>query len=156
MKDSNSLRWIIKNGKKQIPKIIILSISNMILALVSTGLALVSKYAIDAAQKAANAKTDLEFTHYRNLIILFGIAILLIISGRLLLRIFAQSLTIKVQASMEMQMRTSLFNKILSKKYDRINSYHSGELMNRMTSDIKIVTDGITTIVPNMLYFITQ
>ena len=38
MKDSNSLRWIIKNGKKQIPKIIILSISNMILALVSTGL----------------------------------------------------------------------------------------------------------------------
>lgn len=156
MKDSNSLCWIIKNGKKQIPKIIILSISNMILALVSTGLALVSKYAIDAAQKAANAKTDLEFVHYRNLIILFGIAILLIISGRLFLRIFAQSLTIKVQASMEMQMRTSLFNKILSKKYDRINSYHSGELMNRMTSDIKIVTDGITTIVPNMLYFITQ
>ena len=28
MKDSNSLRWIIKNGKKQIPKIIILSISS--------------------------------------------------------------------------------------------------------------------------------
>lgn len=156
MKDSNSLRWLIKNGKKQIPKIIILSISNMILALVSTGLALVSKYAIDAAQKAANAKTDLDFVHYRNLIILFGIIIMLIISGRLLLRIFAQSLTIKVQASMEMQMRTNLFNTILAKKYDKINSYHSGELMNRMTSDIKIVTDGITTIVPNMLYFITQ
>ncbi len=156
MKDSNSLRWIIKNGKKQIPQIIILSISNMILALVSTGLALVSKYAIDAAQKAANAKSDLEFVHYRNLIILFGAAILLIILGRLLLRIFAQSLTIKVQASMEMQMRTNLFNTILVKKYDKINSYHSGELMNRMTSDTKIVTDGIATIVPNMLYFITQ
>lgn len=149
MKDSNSLRWIIKNGKKQIPQIIILSISNMILALVS-------KYAIDAAQKAANAKSDLEFVHYRNLIILFGAAILLIILGRLLLRIFAQSLTIKVQASMEMQMRTNLFNTILVKKYDKINSYHSGELMNRMTSDTKIVTDGIATIVPNMLYFITQ
>ncbi len=156
MKDSNSLRWIIKNGKKQIPQIIILSISNMILALVSTGLALVSKYAIDAAQKAANAKSDLEFVHYRNLIILFGAAILLIILGRLFLRIFAQSLTIKVQASMEMQMRTNLFNTILVKKYDKINSYHSGELMNRMTSDTKIVTDGIATIVPNMLYFITQ
>lgn len=156
MKDSNSLRWIIKNGKKQIPQIIILSISNMILALVSTGLALVSKYAIDAAQKAANAKSDLEFVHYRNLIILFGAAILLIILGRLLLRIFAQSLTIKVQASMERQMRTNLFNTILVKKYDKINSYHSGELMNRMTSDTKIVTDGIATIVPNMLYFITQ
>ena len=28
--------------------------------------------------------------------------------------------------------------------------------MNRMTSDIKIVTDGITSIVPNLLYFVTQ
>ncbi|MFR4319455.1 MAG: hypothetical protein ACLT2Z_08960 [Eubacterium sp.] len=27
--------------------------------------------------------------------------------------------------------------------------------MNRITSDIKIVTDGITSIIPNMLYFIT-
>ncbi len=53
-------------------------------------------------------------------------------------------------------MRTNLFNTILVKKYDKINSYHSGELMNRMTSDTKIVTDGIATIVPNMLYFITQ
>lgn len=156
MKNSNSLKWIIKNGKKEIPKIIILSISNIVLALVNTILALVSKYAIDAAQNAAGAKTHQEFAHYRNLIIVFGVAILLIISGRLILRIYAQSLIIKVQARMEMAMRTSLFNGILAKRYDKINSYHSGELMNRMTSDIKIVTEGITGIVPNLLYFITQ
>ena len=58
MTNSNSLGWIIKNSKKQIPRIIILSMSNMILALVTTALALVSKYAIDAAQKAANATND--------------------------------------------------------------------------------------------------
>lgn len=156
MKNSNSLGWIIKNSKKEIPKIIILSVSNMVLALVSTILALVSKYAIDAAQKAAGAKNHQEFIHYRNLIIVFGVAILLIISCRLLLRIYAQSLTIKIQARMEMGMRTRLFSGILSKEYDKINSFHSGELMNRMTSDIKIVTDGMTSIVPNLLYFITQ
>lgn len=156
MKNSNSIHWIMKNSKKEIPKIIILSISNMLLALVSTGLALVSKYAIDAAQRAASAETTQDFAHYRNLIIVFGVAILLIISGRLVLRIYAQSLTIKVQARMEMEMRSKLFNEILAKKYDKINSFHSGELMNRMTSDIKIVTEGITGIVPNLLYFITQ
>lgn len=156
MKNSESLRWIIKNSKKEIPQIIILSISNIILALVSTMLALVSKYAIDAAQKAAGAVGRQEFLHYRNLIFVFGLVILLIISARLFLRIYAQSLTIKVQAHMEMTMRTSLFREILSKKYDEINMFHSGELMNRMTSDIKIVTDGITGIVPNLLYFITQ
>lgn len=156
MKNSSSLRWIINNSKKEIPKIVILSISNIVLALVSTMLALVSKYAIDAAQKAAGAKNHQEFVHYRDLIIVFGVVILLIITGRLILRICAQSLTIKVQARMEMAMRTKLFNEILTKKYDEINSFHSGELMNRMTSDIKIVTEGVTGIVPNLLYFITQ
>lgn len=156
MKNSAGLRWIIKNSKKEIPHIIILSISNIVLALVSTGLALVSKYAIDAAQKAAGAASRQEFMHYRNLIIMFGMVILLIIIGRLLLRIYAQSLTIKVQARLEMAMRTGLFQKILAKKYEEINVFHSGELMNRMTSDIKIVTEGITGIVPNLLYFIAQ
>ena len=156
MKDTKSLRWIIKNGKKQIPKIIILSISNMILALVTTMLALVSKYAIDSAQKAAGAVSDANFIYYRNRIVLYGIIILAIIVLRLVLRVCTQSLTIKVQAGMEMHMRSKLFKKILNKKYNSINKYHSGELMNRLTSDIKIITDGITTIVPNFLYFVTQ
>lgn len=156
MKDSRSLRWVVKNSKKQIPKIIILSLLNIVLALVSTALALVSKYAIDAAQMAAGAKDSSEFVHYRNLIIWFGIIILFIISGRLLLRIYEQSLSIKIQATLEMKMRSRLFDGILKKEFDKMNAYHSGDLMNRITSDIKIITDGITGIVPNMLYFITQ
>lgn len=156
MKDRDSLKWIVKNGKKYIPKIFILSISNIILALVSTCLALISKYAIDAATKAAGASNSQDFINYKNQIVFYGILILVIILGRLILRIYTQSLAIKVQAGMEMYMRSQLFAEILSKKFDKINTYHSGELMNRITSDIKIITDGITTIVPNFLYFITQ
>ena len=33
MKDTKSLKWIIKNGKKEILKILILSVSNIVLAL---------------------------------------------------------------------------------------------------------------------------
>ena len=96
--NSNSLRWLVKNSKKQIPPRVIISISNIILALVSTILAIVSKYAIDSAQRAAGAKNHQEFIQFRNLIIVYGVVIMLIILGRLLLRIFTQSLTIKVQA----------------------------------------------------------
>ncbi|WP_302625618.1 ABC transporter ATP-binding protein [uncultured Eubacterium sp.] len=156
MKDTNSLRWIIKNGKGQIPKIIILSVSNMILASVATALALVSKYAIDSAQRAAMADGGAEFAHYRNQIVFYGVLILAIITFRLCLRVYTQSLAIKIQASLEMHMRSNLFEDILKKKFNCINQYHSGELMNRITSDIKIITDGITTIVPNFLYFVTQ
>lgn len=154
--NSKGLRWIIKNGKKEIPFIVILSISYIVLASVSTLLALVSKYAIDAAQKAAGAANHQQFVLYRNRIILFGILIFAIIAGRLIIRVMTQSLEIKVQARLEMNMRNHLFTSILCKKYDAINVYHSGELINRITSDIKIITDGITFIIPDLLYYVTQ
>lgn len=109
MKNQNSLKWIIKNSKGEIPKIVILSISNILLALVATVLALVSKLAIDSAQRAATASSNAEFLHYRNLIIFNCILILVVITSRLLLRVFTQSLTIRVQAKMEMKMRGRLF-----------------------------------------------
>lgn len=156
MKNQNSLKWIIKNSKGEIPKIVILSISNILLALVATVLALVSKLAIDSAQRAATASSNGEFLHYRNLIIFNCILILVVITSRLLLRVFTQSLTIRVQAKMEMKMRGRLFYSIMMKDYGKINKYHSGELMNRITSDVKIVTEGIISIVPDALYFMTQ
>ncbi|MFQ9441719.1 MAG: ABC transporter transmembrane domain-containing protein [Eubacterium ventriosum] len=156
MKNQNSLKWIIKNSKGEIPKIFILSISNILLALVATVLALVSKLAIDSAQRAATASSNAEFLHYRNLIIFNCILILVVITSRLLLRVFTQSLTIRVQAKMEMKMRGRLFYSIMMKDYGKINKYHSGELMNRITSDVKIVTEGIISIVPDALYFLTQ
>ena len=156
MKNQNSLKWIIKNSKGEIPKIFILSISNILLALVATVLALVSKLAIDSAQRAATASSNAEFVHYRNLIIFNCILILVVITSRLLLRVFTQSLTIRVQAKMEMKMRGRLFYSIMMKDYGKINKYHSGELMNRITSDVKIVTEGIISIVPDALYFLTQ
>lgn len=156
MENKQGLKWIIKNSKKEIPWIIILSISNVILALISTVLALVSKMAIDSAWRASVATNSSDFAHYKNLIILNCILIFVIITLRLIMRIFSQSKSVKVQASLEMKMRASLFSSIMAKDYDRINKYHSGDLMNRMTSDIKIVTDGIVSIIPDALYFITQ
>ncbi len=156
MNKNTGFKWIIKNSKNQIPWIICLSVCNIILALVGTVLALVCKFAIDAAQKAANSSNHDEFIHYRNLIIFFGIIVLLIIIGRMLLRVFAQSLNVKIQAKLEMSMRGNLFSQIIHKQYNKINVYHSGELMNRITSDVAIVSGGIINIVPDSLYFVTQ
>lgn len=156
MENKQPLKWIIKNSKNEISWIIILSISNVLLALISTILALVSKMAIDSAWKASVATNSSDFAHYRQLIILNCILIFVIITLRLALRIFSQSSSVKVQATLEMKMRSELFGSIMEKDYDTINKYHSGDLMNRMTSDMKIVTEGIVSIIPDILYFCTQ
>lgn len=156
MKESSGLKWVIKNSKGYKIKIFAISFINVILALVTTLLALVSKYAIDSAQRAAEATNQAARDHYIHMIVVYGAVILAIITGRLILRVYNQSLAIRVQAGLEMSMRSRLFEGILSKRFEKINTYHSGELMNRMTSDISIISNGMTSIVPDILYYSTQ
>lgn len=156
MKNKESLIWIGNKSKGHISKIVILGISNIVLALIGTALSLLSKYAIDAAQNSSEAASDSRFVFYRQHIIAFGLAILVVIIFRTVLRIYAQSLSVKVQAGLEMKMRSDLFEKIIRKNYSEITRFHSGELMNRITSDMKIVTEGVTSIIPNMLFCIFQ
>ena len=167
--NSEGLRWIIKNCKRDIPYVVLISVLYIILALVNTVVALFSKYAIDAAQETYEKHAfsidgmsiweiiQAAFTNpYTQKILLWTGIILLVISARLIMRVAASAIGIKVTAKLTMRFRTKLFYGILNKKYEEINKIHSGELINRLTSDIGIVTDGVISIIPNLLYYITQ
>lgn len=53
-------------------------------------------------------------------------------------------------------MKSKLFNDMMQKDYAHITAYHSGELMNLLTSDIGVVSSAITTIIPNVVFFIIK
>ena len=153
--NSEGLKWIVKNCKRDIPFVVLLSVAYIILALVNTVVALLSKYAIDSAQHAAEASGAIRDKYIHD-IIMWGVIILLVISARLIIRVASAAIGIKVQAKLVMRFRTKLFYGILNKKYEKINKIHSGELINRLTSDINIVADGVIGIIPDLLYYITQ
>ena len=172
-KNKAGLSWIIKNSKRQIPSVILLSVSNIVMASIVTALALFSKYTIDSAQKAAeaadkssstspfavlfwNIDVPTESVKYIKNIIFYVLIILVIITFRMILRVATHSLAITVAAKLEMKLRSKLFFEIMCKEYNETSAYHSGNLMTRLTSDIKIITDGVTSIVPDLLYYITQ
>ncbi|MGN0383931.1 MAG: peptidase domain-containing ABC transporter, partial [Eubacterium sp.] len=112
---------------------------------ISVGSAWIAKLVIDAAVRGNMTE-----------LILFSVLMFLVILGRLVCRLLSQSMEVRIQAKMEINMKSILFKSILYKDYGSINTYHSGELMNRLTSDIKIVTEGITSIIPTAFYFIAQ
>ncbi len=153
--NSEGLRWIVKNCKRDIPFVVLLSVFYIILALINTLVALLSKYAIDSAQHAAETEGAVR-DKYIHGIIMWGVVILVVITARLIIRVVSSAVSIKVCARLVMRFRTKLFYGILNKKYEKINKIHSGELMNRLTSDINIVADGVIGIIPNLLYYITQ
>lgn len=55
------------------------------------------------------------------------------------------------RASLENAFKKRLFSEILKKDYAAVTALHSGEWMNRLTSDAVIVADGITQIIPGMV-----
>ena len=140
--NSEGLRWIIKNCKRDIPYVVLISVLYVLLALVNTVIALFSKYAIDAAQYAAGSQGAARDKHIHD-IIMWGVIILAVITARLIMRVASSAIGIKVTARLTMRFRTKLFYGILNKKYEEINKIHSGELINRLTSDISTVTDGV-------------
>lgn len=49
------------------------------------------------------------------------------------------------------EIRGILLRKLLRKQYASLNGYHSGELVNRMFSDVSVVRNGILDIVPRLV-----
>ena len=75
---------------------------------------------------------------------------------QLVLRLVCNSLSESVRAKIEMDMRGELFGRLLSAELGPLMKFHSGELLNRMFSDVKICADGITDIVPGAVNMATR
>lgn len=137
MKNSQVLSWISRNTKKQRGALFALTVANVLFSVLSVLFALCMKTIIEGAEKS----------NYQKLIrgaIFLGVIIVL----QFLFRIFINGLSERVRAKINWSLRSMLFSSILKKKYEKINGYHSGELLNRLTNDVPVVASGVTNIVP--------
>ena len=140
-KNRSALMWIMKHMKKQIVSIIILVLLYSVTAVLGVVLSLLSKNLIDSAiVKAFDSVVN------------FTVCIVILIASQILISVLCKVLIFNINSKMEIYLKSELYSKILNKQYSAILEYHSGELMNRLTSDISIVTSTITNILPNITY----
>lgn len=57
----------------------------------------------------------------------------------------------KFRSSIENALKYRLFEKILRKDYASVTAVHSGEWLNRLTSDTVVCANGIVEILPNIV-----
>ena len=55
------------------------------------------------------------------------------------------------KAVIDNRLRQRMFHGILKSEYGDVKEYHTGELMNRITSDVSIITDGAVTLLPSII-----
>lgn len=118
---------------------------NAFLSVVSVWFALVSKRVIDTATGQTAGSLKISF------LVLTGFLLL-----QLLLQVILSLMEVKISGKLEITIKGSLFRNLLEKQYQQVGMYHTGELMNRLTSDVRIVVSGIVTIVPAFVAMIVK
>ena len=143
MKKKNSaLRFILRSSGPQLHNIILMAILYGATAFVGVYNTVFAKNLVDSAVKG-----DREHLVYYA-ILFFSIVVLNIV-----MVILAKKLIFIVSAKLDNSIRAALFREMLNKNFADITAYHSGELMNRLTNDVNVISSMITTIIPSVVYF---
>ena len=145
IKDKDTLKWLFKQSKAQIFKIITLIAGNGIFAASSIVFALMCQGIVDGA-----------VDHSKDTVIKYGIGLFCVIMGQLILRLYCNSVSEYIHGRLGMNMRAEILDMILKKEYSNVSEFHSGELLNRMFSDVTIIVNGITNILPNLVNMVTR
>ncbi len=140
------IRWLMVIGRKQFGKLAVIVIANAVWASLSVVFANFSGNIIDGA---------VEY-HDNRYVLRYSVALFAIIMLQLALNLLSNSFSERCRGRLDMEYRKYLLEQIMKKDYSKISSYHTGELQNRLFNDITIVTDGITTIVPDSTYYIVK
>lgn len=143
--DRAALKWIYRGSRNQHIRLVLLTVGNAANSLLSVAFALMCRGIVDSA--AAGDGDGITVS---------ALWLAGTITAMLILRLACSSTSEYIKASLERDMRQSLFKKLLGKEFENTSAYHSGELLNRMFSDIAVVSDGVTGLLPSLVSLVTR
>ena len=145
MKKNSSLSWLYKRTKKRIPALVLMTFANMGIAFLGVMFALGTKNVINSAISGS-----------KNALIKAALWQFTIIIGLLLLPGIFRYLHAKLAAVMDMDWKLQLSRRILHSDYSEISKYHSGELLNLLNNDVKIINEGLLAVMPGFAAMVTK
>ncbi len=145
MKDIKTLKWIFQKTKSQTFNFILVNILNVVYSVLSIYLILVSKNVIDAATSGS-----------MEMLQKYMIRLILISLTEIALKAILASIDAVTRAKLEMNFKQNVLNTILTRNYEKISKFHSGELMTRVVSDVNIIIETLLSLVPSVLSMLTK
>lgn len=142
---ADTLRWVVKKIRRRVPAVLLLTLVSIFSALFGVMFALGTKGVIDAAI-SGNAQ---EFI--RACVIQVAVIV-----GILFCSILMRHLRERIHANLDKDWKIDLLHGILHSNYSDASAYHSGELINRLNNDVRILDDGVVNLLPNLCSMITK
>ena len=145
VKHKTTLHFLAERNRRYIPGLILLTLLEVARAYLGVEFAMVTRQVIDCAQGGSAEK-------------LTRAALLLaaVVAGIMVLYASAQYLRGWLRATLDREWKTRLSHTLLHGDYATVSAYHSGELVNRLTSDVEAVNGGVIALIPNVAALLTR
>ena len=138
-------KWLVKNGRSSLLFIALLTVGSILLSMISLQFSMQSKTIIDIATGAS----DKNF-------ISACVSIAIMLALMLVVQISVSFINVHASSRLEIALKNHIFGILLRKDYLAVSEYHSGELLNRINSDVSVIVNGIVTILPKAALFLTS
>ena len=137
--------WLKRRTGKYRGSVVFLACVNAVATALSLAFAFLVRYLINGA---ANGQ--------EKAIWIFAGVLLGVLFLRIFLNTLARYLAERQRAKITAELRTELFGKILRSDFEKVQAYHSGELLNRLTSDVTEVATDTVGLLPALVGMIVQ
>ncbi len=136
--NGKTLRWIWNVSGKAKKSVFLLVAVKILHSLTGVLYALLLQQVVDSATGQIDRSLWVSLAYFAGLIVL-----------TIALQAVVRYLSEKSKARLEKTFRQRLFSQLLERDYPGVCTTHTGEWMNRMTSDVNVVINGVTQIVPD-------
>ena len=143
--NKKTLKWIFARIRRYFPLIILTSAVAAAGALTSVGIALVTKRVFDVATGEITGS-----------LFWAGIMLFAIIAAQVILSALQSFISAYANGKLIVSIRNYLFTTVCKKKYARLSEYHSGDLLNRFTSDTEVLVTSSVSIIPSVVSMATK
>ena len=143
--DMNAVKWMYHVSKKHLKGVFVYGVLSVVLAFAGVLSALGTKNIVNGAT-------------YRDLPLLTEGAIILgaILGVQFVFKIVSRNIFERSKAKIELGLRSHIFKTVLKKDYSAVSAFHSGEILNRIISDVGVVTDGVMSLLPRLVTLVVR
>ena len=142
-KSGSPLKWILRRIRRVIPAIIGVAVLNALLSVSYVAVALISREIIDNAAD-------------KNKLFISAAILVAIVVAELLTSTLLSVINVRINGKMTISLRNYMFSSLVHKKYPGLFDHHTGDILNRFTSDIDQIVTGATSIVPSVVAMISK
>ena len=138
--EKKTLNWILSVARPEIPTVLLIILGEGLWAVFGTVTALFSREIINGATRG-----DKEH------MFLFLIIYLVVALSLLGVHGLMTYVTERCKGRLEILFRSRVFDKMLTRRYADLREHHTGDLVNRLSGDVGVISDAAATIIPNVV-----